>query len=300
MSAAWYPLAQKLDQGRTGGSMLGGPARATLHDTETRSWAGEANYHMVLRQVGEVVVMRQYRPFNMAARGLRNLSGGVQTNRQGSVHLQVSVVGYAKDAPHSGAWTEQMYDALREFSVWAEEEWGVPRIANVPGVGGGEGFGYRGAYRFTFEEWLAYTGWAAHTNVPENTHWDVGRFDWAKMLSITESDDMFTKRGDKGDKVEYWQRRILRIDASALPRFGADADYGLETQNAVARMVPGSDGSRIGPLAAEHLDAKAAYGQDLSGYASKADLQAAARDTEAIYAKKGTYGIVLDGAVEVR
>jgi hypothetical protein len=275
--AAWYPKADKLDQGTTGGTMVGGMPHGTMHTTETRSWAGKPYYHIEFMEVrpGEVQC-RQYRPFNMASRALRNLSGGVQTNRQGTVHINATIVGYSKDAPHGGAFTPAMYQALHEFAVWCEQEWGIPRTVSLPRPPGGPEFaGYSSPSRFTASAWRAYRGWSAHQNAPENTHWDAGKFDFDLMMNggatVPGDDDMFCAKGDKGDKVEYWQRRILRINAGALPRYGADADFGGETQDAVAALVPGSDGSRIGPKEAEHLDALIAGGTpDLSKLATAA------------------------------
>lgn len=278
--AAWYPKAKRLDQGTTGGTMVGGKAHATLHTTETKGWAGAAYYHIVFNEVAPgLVEVRQYRPFNKAARSLRNKAGGVQTNRQGTVHIQPSVVGYAKDAPHRGAFTDAMYRALHDFAVWCEAEWGVPLAANPPKTGGGECYGEYSPCRFSNRAWVVYSGWAEHQNAPENTHWDSGPVDWPMLLQGTdlpteEDEDMFCAKGDTGAKVEYWQRRILRIDPGALPRYGADADYGDETATAVAKLVPESDGLQIGPLEAEALDALISGNNvDLDGYATKADLQ---------------------------
>ena len=65
---------------------------------------------------------------------------------------------------------------------------------------------------------------------------------------------MFCAKGDKGDKVEYWQLRMLRLGAD-LGSWGADGSYGNATKAAVASLVPGSTGEEIGPAEAEHIDA---------------------------------------------
>jgi len=43
------------------------------------------------------------------------------------------------------------------------------------------------------------------------------------------SDDML-KRGDKGLAVTYWQKALMKWNPLALPRFGADSDFGGETE----------------------------------------------------------------------
>ena len=274
MRSAWYPRAKHLNQGTTGGYMVGGKAHATLHTTETRSWAGAQYYHIAFMEVAPgLVEVRQYRPFNMAARGLRNLPGGVQTNRQGSVHIQPVIIGYAKDAPDRGAFSPAMYRALHQFALWCEAEWGTPRKFYAR-QGAGNCYGYGSECRMSHYEWVRYGGWSAHQNAPENTHWDAGLVDWERLLQGTgeqqEEDDMFCAKGDNGAKVEYWQRRILRIDPAALPQFGADADYGNETAGAVQDLVPESDGLQIGPMEAEALDALiAGTNVDLAPYAKR-------------------------------
>ena len=71
--------------------------------------------------------------------------------------------------------------------------------------------------------------------------------------------DMFCSKGDEGPRVEYWQRRLVRLGADITfpggPPEGIDGDYGGAVQAAVAELVIGSDGLQIGPYEAEMLDA---------------------------------------------
>ena len=45
------------------------------------------------------------------------------------------------------------------------------------------------------------------------------------------------RRGDRGAAVTEWQRALLRWDGNALPRFGADGDFGAETAAATGRFM---------------------------------------------------------------
>lgn len=45
------------------------------------------------------------------------------------------------------------------------------------------------------------------------------------------------KRGSKGSGVRALQELILRIDPKLLPKFGADGDFGSETEAAVNRLL---------------------------------------------------------------
>jgi hypothetical protein len=275
--------------------MVGGKAHLTWHTTETTGWAGARYYHIVFKEVSPgVVECRQYRPFTRAAKSLRNKSGGVQTNRQGTVHIQASIVGRAANAQN---FSPAMYAAMHQFAVWCNTEHGIPLTTNTPAELGNRCYGSASPCRFTFAQWRAYAGHSAHAHAPENTHWDAP-FDYSKILTgggivlpptQQEGSDMFCKRGDgpdgaAGDRVEYWQRRILRIDPNALPRYGVDRDYGGEGAAAVASLVPGSDGQQIGPFEAEALDALIAGGGsecdcDLAYYARLTDLDGLAESS---------------------
>ena len=137
------------------------------------------------------------------------------------MHIQVSVVGYAKDAPDSGAWSPAMYRWLNTFAKWCRAEWGIPMLATPPKMGYGECYGYGSPCRFTQAQWRAYTGWSAHQNAPENTHWDAP-VDWQQMLlgfgvPPQEDDDMFCKLGDKGATVEYWPVSYTHLTLPTTP-----------------------------------------------------------------------------------
>lgn len=295
MGPAWYPKAKKVDQGTTGGTMIGGKAHATLHSTETNGWAGAQYYHMVVNEVSPgVVEARQYRPFNKAAKSLRNLAGGVQTNRQGTVHIQVSVVARAKDAPNGGAWTPAIYAFLAEFAVWCEQEWGIPRTVAVPQTGGGSCYGYGSPCRFSHPAWKQYSGWSAHQNAPENTHWDCGRFDWNAMMTgtglppvppVEEDNYMYPiRRGDGGAANVNNKQEDVRHIQYKLKDFGVDVGTdGLADQatlDAIFEIVGSpAGGSYFSGEEGRLFDLAwmAAVGTtpDLSAYATKADVEAA-------------------------
>lgn len=50
------------------------------------------------------------------------------------------------------------------------------------------------------------------------------------------TDDFPLKRGSKGARVRALQTWILRKDKNALPKFGADADFGKETEDALIKL----------------------------------------------------------------
>jgi hypothetical protein len=119
-------------------------------------------------------------------------------------------------------------------------------------------------------EWGPYTGINAHL-----THMHVSvlgpssvyddRSEWQIGVQT-----MFIARGAKGQMVEWWQRKILRINPNLLPLYGADGDYGQEMAAAVA-LLCGTDGSRINPGDAEVIEAK--YAMKLAGSGGLSEAQ---------------------------
>lgn len=45
------------------------------------------------------------------------------------------------------------------------------------------------------------------------------------------------KRGSRGSKVKELQYAILKYDKNLLPKFGADGDFGAETESAVEKLL---------------------------------------------------------------
>ena len=51
------------------------------------------------------------------------------------------------------------------------------------------------------------------------------------------SQDFPIKKGSKGDKVKEIQQILVGISASALPRYGVDGDFGIETEAALFKYL---------------------------------------------------------------
>ncbi len=45
------------------------------------------------------------------------------------------------------------------------------------------------------------------------------------------------KKGSKGNKVKELQRLLLQIDPNSLPKYGADGDFGSETEAALNKIL---------------------------------------------------------------
>lgn len=188
----WMPGAATLPSSRDGGSMIGGPSRATEHVMVTPySWSAlqaarflisqGTEAHLTLHPItGQAVQMV---PANRAARALANRSGGVQTNRQGRYNIQTEVVampnGYTKDVTEAGkailAARANWLDSLGVDRVWAS---GRPPSSYAEANNGSS----RNEWR-----WLNKSGWFGHSEVPENSHWDPGPCDPSVMMGMKKS-----------------------------------------------------------------------------------------------------------------
>lgn len=179
MPDLWIPGAIVVPCSLDGGSMMGtGEKYATIHTFESKGYnlsavdgakrlvaAGNGctgTFNPVTGQIAQMV------PGNRASRTLRNLSGGVQTNRAGSFHAQFEVIGDA-----ARPWTQDLTDAgrigLAKIIAWLDS-WGVPRIwpaGNPPA--------YPGGYQNRIAP--GPSGYYGHSQWKENTHGDPGAID---------------------------------------------------------------------------------------------------------------------------
>ena len=175
----YYPNADKSINGNSSGSYTGGPFKGVLHTTEGSSASGAISAfrsndswpHFLVDYAGKVW---QFIDTKKAARALRNLSGGVETNRDSAV--QIEVVGFAgKPMNHPAV----QIDALKALMRWVEQDTGVKPVG--PGRPFANAYGQTNL-RFTNAEWDGFNGWCGHCHVPENNHWDPGAIDLARLL----------------------------------------------------------------------------------------------------------------------
>jgi hypothetical protein len=187
-----------------------------IHTTETRTLPGYRKGatapHLTYAPASRK--WWQHTDLDVAARALRNLDGGIQTNRDGA--WQVEVICYSNKTiadQVGGLWVGSLlphaYADLAAFCTWA----GVP--ATWPGRAAGS---YAAAnapgFRLTPAEWDAFAGVCGHQHVPENDHWDPGAFDWAQLMAAMG--------GQEGDGP-VWTRDLDEAGWRALARAGIAA-----------------------------------------------------------------------------
>lgn len=153
-------------------------------------------------------------PYTQAGKALRNLPGGVETNRrerdnaEGVDIIQVELVGYAA---HVAGYDDAWYAHLRTFLLEICAATGVPYV--FP-----RRFAVRygdDSVRYTPGEWNdpELVGIVGHCHAPENDHWDPGQLDLARLTAPTatptEDDEMLglihhpNPRPGRSDVVDF-------------------------------------------------------------------------------------------------
>jgi N-acetylmuramoyl-L-alanine amidase len=106
----------------------------------------------------------------IAARSLGNAKGGVETNRDSAV--QIEVVGFAARAKSKATLRN-----VAKLCRWIEQVHGVPRVwpngHPKTAVNGKD----PGGHNRNAVNWDTKGGHYGHSQVPENTHWDPGYTD---------------------------------------------------------------------------------------------------------------------------
>jgi hypothetical protein len=260
-----YPKAEWLGNGQSGGGYTSGPWKVVLHTTETAGIPGyqggatapHLTYHAAERR------WVQHTSFLTAARALRNESGGVQTNRD-SV-LQVEIVAYTDEdmvdrygggrVKVSELTAENLAD-IREFLLWAHEHFGVAMRwpgkstkwyseANAPG------------FRMSLSEWEAFDGVCGHQHVPENDHYDPGALNWDAIMQ--EVDLMSLSKW--AENAWNWALGLRVMSADSMPKDTLTKEefavhlkrYDASVKRHVAKAIAAASvgGATVGALAAE-------------------------------------------------
>lgn len=181
----YYAGAQQIIfQGNTGGTYVDGPFRGILHTTEsvdytpsTTNYYGHSNppHFTLARKSGQARVYQHY-SIRVASRALKNLAGGVETNRRSAIQIEI-----AWRAANIQNLPPYMKESLRNLMRWINGECGIASVA--PQFYGSEAYGNGSAARMSANAWNAFNGWCGHQHVPENDHWDPGRIDIAYLLA---------------------------------------------------------------------------------------------------------------------
>lgn len=181
----WHPEAIKVQPVNTSAGYFKGsePFRQVAHSTEvmryspsTRDYYGHQSYpHATIHWDGIRAKIYQHFPINRAARALKNLSGGVETNAMHVVQFEIAWV--AAEAPWMPV---ALLDAIRSWCWWVSRQTGslmvpVDSFHTYPPENGHR-LGSE-PWRMSHAEWRVFNGICGHMHVPENVHGDPGKID---------------------------------------------------------------------------------------------------------------------------
>ena len=163
------PFAEWTAISGSSGAHRGGPFKIVHHTTEDSSAAGAMAAYRNKRADPHFTVdgerIWQHIDTDEGARALRNEIGGVETNRDGAI--QIELVGFAHLPKNPLALAN-----LARLCRWIEETHGVPRRWPAglprPAVNGRD----PGGHNRDAAIWDNEGGHYGHCHVPENTHWD--------------------------------------------------------------------------------------------------------------------------------
>jgi len=237
--ATWMPLSGPV------GSFVGGPYRIVHHTTEGGSASGAFQAFRAHRSDPHFTVddhaVYQHIDTSLAARALRNLDGGVQTNRYSA--LQIELVGLAGQAK-----SRRSLENVARLCRWLERTHAIPKTwpngLPKPAKNGRD----PGGHNRNAANWNAKGGHYGHSQVPENIHWDPGytadeaafvlRFDPDNPAALVDP-EIEQLRAAFPEKVDFDVEEVAIPDHADVGEPAADPDM-PEEPAAIERLGPRS------------------------------------------------------------
>lgn len=211
-----YPRADKKTQwfqNRYPGSLMNLKPRnlvVVFHTTEGMTWPGYDGGATAPTYTGLPPLLRYkdkgqrsgkwraHFPENRSSRALRNKAGGVETNTQNTI--QIELVGTCDPANRYYWGGNKRYKAGRDYVYWPDatprqKQWVARLLADIhrrwglhlrlpkpfrayPGS-----YGEKNPNRMTFQEWNRSFGVIGHQHIPENSHGDPGNIDMVDIIN---------------------------------------------------------------------------------------------------------------------
>lgn len=181
---AWFPGADTSVKGNTSGAYKGGPWKIVHHTTEGSSAEGAFSAYRNNDTWPHFTVdsetIYQHVDTDTAASAVLNQSGGVETNRLSAI--QIEVVTFAGEPTKPQATLRNVARLCR----WLEAEHGIPAVwpSGAPRYGTSD----PGGHNRSSSNWTSLSGHYAHSQVPENSHWDSSY--WPDDLAIVMEPEM--------------------------------------------------------------------------------------------------------------
>jgi hypothetical protein len=214
----WLPDAKRVQHDRYNSWSERTDPKGCLHTTEGSGWPGYDGWTIfphatVMPSPGKGVDVHQHLPFDQGSFALRNLSGGVETNRD--YVFQFELIGTCvRGGPGyywPGADDAVLRDLYRKVIGPLSEAYGIPLRAQ-PFQSYPDAYGARGVtndVRMSGSAFDNWSGWLGHQHVPENVHGDPGAFPWARMMALIQEENDVDKSDVKAAVLEVLRDRSL-------------------------------------------------------------------------------------------
>lgn len=240
MTLLWLPALDRNEHDRSNPWTETSDPKGCLHTTEGGSWPVYDGWTImphatIMPLPGKGIRGRQHLPFSQGSFALRNLTGGVQTNRD--YVFQFELIGTCEkngDAYKAGAyyWPDAddavLADLYRKVIKPLSDAYGIP-VRSQPWQTYPASYGARSGsnnVRMSGSDFDSWSGWLGHQHVPENVHGDPGMFPWDRMITASQGDDMPTV-------AEFWEDDRIPVTATST----AATNPKWSPENALGRTV---------------------------------------------------------------
>jgi len=208
-------------QGNSAGAYSSPVDKFLIHTTEGTSIAGAiAAYrtnnswpHLTVdARIGRTPEICGHLDLDVAARSLRNMAGGVQTNTDGVI--QIEVVGQAGNpSVIDWAWIG------REVVGPICRTMGIPVHSTVRWVPYPQSYGLGAPQRLSAAEWTSFQGVLGHQHAPENDHGDPGAIPILVVLEAAKQAGGPVPKPDPSEEDELIT--VIAGESDVAPRYWA-------------------------------------------------------------------------------
>lgn len=215
----WLPAAARNEHDRSNPWSDTSDPKGCLHTTEGSDWPTYNDWtimpHGTIKPKANVgVEIRQHLPLDQGSFSLRNLDGGVQTNRD--YVFQWELIGTSEKGGPGYYWPDAddavLADLYEKLIGPLSDEYNIPlKALNFQAYPAS--YGARGdtnTVRLSGSAFDTYSGWLGHQHVPENVHGDPGAFPWARMMetqmALTKAE---TIAAAKQGTLDAWTEKVI-------------------------------------------------------------------------------------------
>jgi len=218
MVMLWLPQAERNEHDRSNPWTEKTDPKGCLHTTEGSSWPTYRDWTVmphatILPTPGKGVKVRQHIAFDQGSFALRNLDGGVQTNRD--YIFQFELIGTSEKGGPGLYWPDAdekvLLDLYRKVIEPLSKAYGIPLKAR-PFQAYPSSYGPNGktnTVRLSGTAFDNYSGWLGHQHVPENVHGDPGAFPWARMMAAVAAEEE-EMAGPTEKDFKTWMKEVLQ------------------------------------------------------------------------------------------